>query len=140
VTRDQEALLRKARESVDAARLLAGEGHAEFAASRTYYAMFYVAEAFLLARGLRFSKHSAVHAAFGRDFVKAGHLPADMHRELLEAARIRNLGDYDIETVVDPEVARELISQAEAFIRTAEDRIDTLPTPAGDPAQPDSST
>ena len=36
-----------------------------FAASRAYYAMFYAAEALLQSRGLAFSKHSAVHAAFG---------------------------------------------------------------------------
>ena len=43
--------------SVAAAKVLHTEGHHGFAASRAYYAMFYVAEAFLLGKGLAFSKH-----------------------------------------------------------------------------------
>ena len=46
-----ESLLRKAERSVAAAETLATT-QPEFAASRAYYAMFYVAEALLAARGL----------------------------------------------------------------------------------------
>lgn len=125
MTSEQEALLRKARDSVDAARMIV-ERHPEFAASRAYYAMFYVAEAFLVGRGLRFSKHSAVHAAFGKHFAKAGLVPTEMHRYLIEAARIRNLGDYGLGSDVDPEVAQDLIAQAEEFIGMGEQRIPSL--------------
>ena len=41
MTPDQTALIRKAQESLEAARLLAGKGFTSFAASRAYYAMFY---------------------------------------------------------------------------------------------------
>ena len=47
-----QSLLDKAHASVQAARLLNGEGYPDFAASRAYYAMFYAAEALLLSRGL----------------------------------------------------------------------------------------
>ena len=53
-----------------AAQLLNDQGFHDFATSRAYYAMFYVAEALLLGEGLTFSKHSAVIAAFGKSFVK----------------------------------------------------------------------
>ncbi|HEX8271194.1 MAG TPA: HEPN domain-containing protein [Longimicrobiaceae bacterium] len=128
MTPEQEGLLRKARNSVAAARLLLGEGHHEFAVSRAYYAMFYVADALLRGRGLRFSKHSAVHAAFGQHFARTGILPAGMHRQLIEAAAIRNLGDYEIGPDVDSQTARQLIADAEEFIRVAEERIDQLPS------------
>jgi uncharacterized protein (UPF0332 family) len=72
MTPEQEALLKKARESVRAAKLLADNRLYDFAASRAYYAMFYVAEALLLSQGLSFSKHSAVIAAFGQRFVRPG--------------------------------------------------------------------
>lgn len=49
-----EALLAKARRSLDNARRSLEAGDAEFAASRAYYAMFYAAEALLLSRGLVF--------------------------------------------------------------------------------------
>jgi uncharacterized protein (UPF0332 family) len=58
---EQGDLLRKAEDSLNAAKLMRENGYYDFAASRAYYAMFYVAEAFLLGKGLAFSKHSAVH-------------------------------------------------------------------------------
>ncbi len=127
MTPDQAGLLRKARSSADAARLLLGEHHYDFAASRAYYAMFYVADAFLRGRGLKFSKHSAVHAAFGQHFARSGVLPASMHRQLIEAAAIRNLGDYGVGPDVDSATARQLIADADEFIRVAEESIDRLP-------------
>jgi uncharacterized protein (UPF0332 family) len=46
-----QALIEKAKESTAAARSLAKDGHYDFAASRAYYAMFYVAEALLANMG-----------------------------------------------------------------------------------------
>lgn len=58
-------LLDKAERSLAAAEHLLLEGFPEFAAGRSYYAMFYATEALLLSRDLSFSKHSAVITAFG---------------------------------------------------------------------------
>lgn len=69
---EQEALLRKAHDSLRASQLLSTEGFYDFAVSRAYYTMFYGAEALLLGRGLSFSKHSAVTAPFGKELVKTG--------------------------------------------------------------------
>lgn len=66
MTPEQQGLLEKAARSLQAAKLLNQEGLSEFATTRAYYAMFYVAEAFLEGEGLSFSKHSAVIAAFGQ--------------------------------------------------------------------------
>ena len=65
-----EQLLLKADRSIEAARVLARASDYDFAASRAYYAMFYVAEALLSEHGLHFRKHSAVHAAYGEQFAK----------------------------------------------------------------------
>ncbi len=51
MTVDQAALIRKAQESLEAARLLAGNGFTSFAASRANYDMFYATEALLLGEG-----------------------------------------------------------------------------------------
>ena len=48
----QKALLAKARESLDVARHIDARGSHGFAASRAYYAIFYVVEALLLGGGL----------------------------------------------------------------------------------------
>ena len=71
---ESEALLQKARDSLAAARSLLGNGYTDFAASRAYYAMFYVAEALLSILGQSYRKHAAVIAAFGREYAKSGKL------------------------------------------------------------------
>lgn len=73
-------LLEKAARSIKAAERLLECGDTEFAAGRAYYAMFYVAEALLSERGLRFSKHAGVHSAYGEHFAKTGALDPTYHR------------------------------------------------------------
>lgn len=89
---EQIALLRKAAESRRAPELLATNELFDFAASRAYYTMFYVAEAFLLNEGLTFSSHAAVISAFGRDFARTGRVPVEFHRYLIDAQDLRNQG------------------------------------------------
>lgn len=47
MTQEQEELLLGARDSFEAAKLLLKESFSGYSASRSYYAMFYIAEAFL---------------------------------------------------------------------------------------------
>ena len=55
MNKEQEFLVQKAQDSLRAAKILAGENLPDFAASRAYYAMFYIAEAFLVGENLSFS-------------------------------------------------------------------------------------
>lgn len=77
---EQADLLRQAQDGLAAAKILDAQGYHGFAASRAYYTMFYIAEAFLVGQGLAFSRHSGVHAAFGEQFVKTGVVPPEFHR------------------------------------------------------------
>jgi uncharacterized protein (UPF0332 family) len=120
VTPEQKDLLVHARQSLAAAMDLQVGAHYGFAASRAYYAMFYLAEAFLLGRELAFSKHSAVHAAFGRYFAKTGLVPAEFHHYLLSGFEVRLTGDYGRPKQVTREQAAEQIERAEQFIQLAE--------------------
>jgi len=63
-------LLDKAIDTIEAAELLVDAGKSDIAAGRAYYAMFYIAEALLNEKGLKFTKHSGVHSAFGENFAK----------------------------------------------------------------------
>jgi len=119
LTAEQRALLHKAGESLQAARLLQANGQHGFAASRAYYAMFYLAEALLLGEGLTFSKHGAVHAAFGQRFAKTGVVPTEFHRYLIRALEVRHLGDYALSPVSESD-AQEQIARAEEFLKLAE--------------------
>jgi uncharacterized protein (UPF0332 family) len=94
VTDEQRDLLAQAKDSIGAAKLLLESGYPGFPASRSYYAMFYAAEAVLLDRSVSFSKQSAVIAAFGMHYVKTGLVPSEYHRFLTEAFSLRHSGDY----------------------------------------------
>ena len=56
MTPEQQGFLTKAERSLEAAKTLKEEGFNEFAVSRAYYAMFYVASALLEGEGLSFDK------------------------------------------------------------------------------------
>ena len=127
MTEDQEELLLEARDSLSAAELLLREGYPGYAASRAYYAMFYVAEAFLEGEEMSFSKHSAVIAAFGREFAHTEKVPAELHRFLLEAQQLRKNGDYGSRQAVTPGQAQEAVSRAKRFLDVAEELIGPLP-------------
>jgi len=127
MTEDQQELLEEARESISAAALLLGGGYPGYAVSRAYYAMFYIAEAFLEGQGMSFSKHSAVIAAFGQHFAQTGKVPPEFHRFLLEAFELRHKGDYGLRHAIAYEQAQEQIARAEEFLRLAERLIGKLP-------------
>jgi uncharacterized protein (UPF0332 family) len=129
MTPDQEQLLRKAYESLLAARVLEREEMYDFSASRSYYAMFYAVQALLLTAGLSFSKHAAVIAAFGREFAKQGIVPVEFHRYLIEAQEDRNVGDYGIGPGISADEAREQIMRAEELIRVIEERVGPAQAP-----------
>ncbi|MEB3886617.1 HEPN domain-containing protein [Lyngbya sp. CCY1209] len=123
MTEDQLELCLKARQSLNAAQVLLNNGFPDYAASRAYYAMFYIAEAFLEGEGMSFSKHSAVISAFGRDFANTGRIPVPFHRFLIEAQNLRNSGDYGGLNSVTNKEAEEQINRAIQFLELAEQQL-----------------
>ncbi len=87
MTPEIEELLERARQSQKAAAKLLRGGFYNFAASRAYYAMFYITQALLLSKGLSFSSHSAVIAAFGKEFVTIQACHAEERFSLAPTAR-----------------------------------------------------
>ncbi|MBF2055948.1 MAG: HEPN domain-containing protein [Cyanobacterium sp. T60_A2020_053] len=110
-------LLIKAEQSLEASKLLLDANYPDFAVTRAYYTMFYVASAFLLAeKNMTFSKHSAVISAFGREFAKTGLIPRKYHQFLKQAQDLRHLGDYgDVNVIQQPEAIIQ-IQNAEDFL------------------------
>lgn len=104
-------LLGKAERAIEAASILLGSVGAEFAAGRAYYAMFYTAEALLHERDQRFGKHSAVHAAYGKELAKTGLLDPKFHRWLINAFDARLQDDYDAESLVSDERVEEMLGR-----------------------------
>lgn len=104
-------------ESHEAAGALMQARHPRFSAAQTYYTMFYLAQALLLAKGLSFAKHSAVIAAFGKEFAKTGLFEPKFHRYMIQAEKLRETGHYgeEGEEVTDDE-ALESFQWAEEFM------------------------
>ena len=114
-------LLEKAQRAIKAAQTLLAAGDLpDFATGRAYYAMFYIAEALLEEKELRFSKHGGVHGAFGEHYVKTGLFDPKFHRWLLNAFDQRIEGDYGTEIISVAEDAEKLIAQAEEFLEAAQ--------------------
>ncbi len=117
-------LIKKARRSLSAAKELLDKGYPDFSVSRSYYAMFYATQAILLTKNLAFSKHAAVISAFGRDFIKTDILPAALHRYILDAFDLRQIGDYGAVNSVSKETAATALKHAEEFIEAIEKYIE----------------
>jgi uncharacterized protein (UPF0332 family) len=118
-------LLEKAESSLSAAGLLLKEGYPGFAASRAYYAMFYVAEALLSSLGQSYSTHGGVVGAFGREFAKTAKLDAKFHRWLIDGQDLRNVGDYAVGSTVSSAQADELLAQARELVESGRDYLES---------------
>jgi uncharacterized protein (UPF0332 family) len=110
----------KSDENIKAAELLIREGFYAIATTRAYYAMFYAAQALLETQNLSFSKHSAVIAAFGKEFIKPGKLDPKLHQYLIGAQASRQTGDYETGIHMTPEEAERLLSWAKEFYVAAQ--------------------
>jgi len=73
-------LVDRAEESHQAAKVLLDSRFFNHSAAQSYYTMFYLSEALLFSKGLQFSSHSAVMAAFGREFAKNKAPDPKFHR------------------------------------------------------------
>lgn len=121
-------LLDKAVDSIEAAELLVDKDKADMSAARSYYAMFYIAEALLNEKGLKFSKHSAVHAAFGEHFAKTKEMNPKFHRWLLDSFDKRQIADYDVDGEIERDVAVNAIHQAREFLEAAREYLEKQQT------------
>lgn len=122
------SLLTKAERACTSARALLDLGDVDGACNRAYYAMFDAACAALIATNApeethHGKTHSGLIAAFGLHLVKHGPLTKDMGRLLKRAEEIRLVSDYQ-GISVEMEDAREMVRQAEEFLRVLRPMIE----------------
>jgi uncharacterized protein (UPF0332 family) len=103
---------------------VAGYRISKFSAAQSYYTMFYLTEALLYSKGLEFSSHSAVIAAYGKEFAKTEILDPKFHRQMIIAERRRAIGHYGEESNVTEEDARESFQWAGEFIQAAKEYLE----------------
>jgi uncharacterized protein (UPF0332 family) len=118
ITPEIQHLLNLAEESHQVAKMLRDNGHVRFSAAQSYYTIFYLAQAMLLSKGLTYSSHSAVVAAFGKEFARTKILDSKFHRYIIDAQVVREVGHYGKkDEVVTEEQERESFQWAEEFMQ-----------------------
>ena len=120
-TRYEVALyMRNAQEMLEVATHNLADGFYGSAVNRSYYAIFYAANALLRTRDVYRSKLSGVIAAFRRHFIKPaliGVSYSDIYGRVMEN---RHVSDYDVQVTTDPEVAADDLQDARRFVDRAE--------------------
>ena len=114
-----QQLMLNAEETLRAAEVLFKEEFLRDAVNRAYYSVFYIAEALLNEKDLRYSKHGTVHGAFAQHFVKTKIFDDRYHKLLTGAFRRRMLGDYEEVTRFSSEEVMQVIEQAWDFLGVA---------------------
>lgn len=110
----------KAERTLSAAALLLGSGDTEGACNRAYYAMYYAAQAALLAAGIAepengYKSHQGLLGAFGKHLVLSGQIDPALGRSLNKVQRLRQLADYvgDAPSIEDATLA---VAEAKTFV------------------------
>ncbi len=116
ITPEIQELLAYADESHEAAKSLIDGRFIGFSAAQSYYTMFYLVQALLLSKGLKYSSHSAVIAAYGKEFSKTGLLDPKFHRHIIVAEERREEGHYGASKNISEEDARESFQWAGEFM------------------------
>jgi uncharacterized protein (UPF0332 family) len=112
--------LERAETNLQAAKKLLDEGYYDIAASRAYYAAFYVASALLLKENFDTSKHGGVIALIHQHFVKNGKLDREQGKNLNWLFELRSVGDYGVSVHVTSGEALRSIRVAESFLNSAQ--------------------
>ena len=113
-----KSLIERAERYLKSAKILLEEEDYESTVSRTYYAMFYSAQAMLLTKNLSFSSHKGAISAFGEHFVKTDIFPKEMGREFNRAFEKRQIGDHEYTFVISKKEAEEMLESGEKFVES----------------------
>jgi uncharacterized protein (UPF0332 family) len=116
MTEEVRKLIEKSEHALEVAENLISGGYPSDAASKIYYSMYYAAQALLKFEGIDVIKHSAVESALGYSFAKTGRIDPKYHRMLIDARKIREIADYDIEEEIVEPVASLKIEEGKSFL------------------------
>ena len=112
---DLQRFIALSKEELETAQLLIDAGRYRLCLSRSYYAMYYAAQALLLSEGLEVSTHKGLIKLFGLHFVKTGKISADLVKSLASAYDDRQLSDYNVRFEPEENDALMAIEEAKRF-------------------------
>ena len=108
--------LRRARETLQDAHILANAKRWNPCVNRLYYACFYVVSALLIWQGLSSSKHTGVRGLFNRHYVSTGKVPKELAQIYNDLFERRQESDYLDFVDFEESQVRPWIAHAERFV------------------------
>ncbi len=99
------------------AELVLKHGDYDTCVSRCYYAMYIMAEAVLLTKGIQASSHKGVISLFGQHFIKTGIFDEELGKAINKAYDRRLYGDYSIGFSITEQIAKEQLETARKFVK-----------------------
>jgi len=103
-------------EELDIASLLVERQHYRTSISRSYYSMYYAAQALLLSQNIDTSTHKGLIRLFSLHFVKTGQFSPEWSNTLKTAYDLRQLSDYDADFTGTLADADMMLEKAKTFI------------------------
>ena len=108
--------IRRARDALEEAQILAQAERWNTCVNRLYYACFYAVSALLAAEGLSSSKHSGTRSLFNKSFVKTGSVEKSLARVYNDLYERRQESDYVDFVEFQEEQVTPWITRAETFV------------------------
>lgn len=119
-----DALLKKAQKYLRSAAVLLELEDYDSTASRSYYAMFYAAQAALMHEDGSLPSKQGIRSSFVDRFVEGGPLPKRAGTILQRASELQEMGDFAHDFAVSGEDAESILAEAEAFVNSLERLIE----------------
>lgn len=118
MTASPDVLYKKAQKFLQSAAVLFELEDFDSCASRSYFAMFFAAQAVLLQEGLSVGSRQGIRSAFVEAFVESGRLPERAGQAFMQAADLQEVADYAQHFAVDEATAERVLQESEAFVHS----------------------
>ena len=115
--------LNLAKETLEAAKTLAGNKHWNSVINRLYYSCFYAISALLYKNDINAKSHSGIKHQFGLHFIKSGLIGKSTAEIYIDLFDYRQAGDYADFMDFDKEKTLPLIPLVENFILKIEELL-----------------
>jgi len=113
-------LIEKAHDCLESADLNLREEFFDAAVNRSYYGIFDMVTALLLAKNVTVKSHSGAIQQFAQYFIKTGIFSLELQEHIIYCFQKRQKGDYDLYSDLSREEATSAIAKAKAFVTEAE--------------------
>jgi uncharacterized protein (UPF0332 family) len=120
-----ETCIRKARERLRSAKKAFEDGFFDASVSNSYYAMFYMAKAYLALKGSFPRTHKGLISEFGRLIVKKGEIESKYGEILTKNEALRRIADYEPLREIRRKEAERTLLDAKVFLEEIEAKLET---------------